>query len=280
MANLKNKAKTKCPIGHPYDSVNTLIRKDGSRVCRECNRIQHRRWLQERVNVLKENGQYTPRPTRPPHIPSFENGGPKKWGDPIKARKHARDSYWRCREKRRQNNRDYYLANREKQMLRQRKYYGENREKLLAAEVERRKSDGVRDRINAWAREHYRKNPQVKLRTALRARIRQMTKGVKWAKVSSVDLVGCSIKDFKALIEHQFKRGMTWNNYGKWHLDHIIPCAKFDLTQEAEVRKCFNFRNYQPLWKKHNLSKGSKIEKPSQIPLGLNLTRQEQHVLP
>jgi hypothetical protein len=75
------------------------------------------------------------------------------------------------------------------------------------------------------------------------------------------ELVGCSANELKAHLESQFKPGMSWDNYGKWHVDHIKPCASFDLTQEEEQRKCFHFTNLQPLWEYENLSKGIS-EKP------------------
>ena len=56
---------------------------------------------------------------------------------------------------------------------------------------------------------------------------------------------------------------MSWDNYGLhgWHVDHIKPCASFDLSKPIEQRKCFNFNNLQPLWAIDNLRKGSKIKK-------------------
>ena len=51
---------------------------------------------------------------------------------------------------------------------------------------------------------------------------------------------------------------MSWGNYGKWHVDHIRPCASFNLVNEEEQKKCFHYTNLQPLWAKDNLSKGSK----------------------
>jgi len=52
---------------------------------------------------------------------------------------------------------------------------------------------------------------------------------------------------------------MTWDNYGKWHVDHIFPVSKADLTNEEELKKVCNYGNLQPLWAKENMSKGSKI---------------------
>jgi hypothetical protein len=73
---------------------------------------------------------------------------------------------------------------------------------------------------------------------------------------TTMNLVGCSIKKLKQHLESKFKRGMTWFNYGKWHIDHIRPCASFDLSKAKEQRKCFHYKNLQPLWAKENQSKG------------------------
>ena len=54
--------------------------------------------------------------------------------------------------------------------------------------------------------------------------------------------------------------GMSWDNMGKWHLDHIKPCKTFDLSKQEEQLKCFNYKNIQPLWATDNLKKGSKYE--------------------
>ena len=57
----------------------------------------------------------------------------------------------------------------------------------------------------------------------------------------------------------QFEPGMTWDNYGEWQIDHIIPCSYFDLTKEENQRICFNYRNLQPLWASENNKKKAKV---------------------
>ena len=52
---------------------------------------------------------------------------------------------------------------------------------------------------------------------------------------------------------------MSWDNYGEWHIDHIVPCASFDLSDPNQQRICFNFRNLQPLWAKDNQRKQDKL---------------------
>jgi hypothetical protein len=76
----------------------------------------------------------------------------------------------------------------------------------------------------------------------------------------TLELLGCPIEALRAWFSYQFEEGMNWDNYGMhgWHMDHIKPCAAFDLTDLEEQKKCFHWTNLQPLWAKDNLSKGAK----------------------
>jgi hypothetical protein len=76
--------------------------------------------------------------------------------------------------------------------------------------------------------------------------------------MNTEELLGCSIENLKKHLEKQFTQGMSWKNYGKWHVDHIKPCANFDLSKKTEQQKCFNYNNLQPLWAVDNLKKGVK----------------------
>lgn len=72
----------------------------------------------------------------------------------------------------------------------------------------------------------------------------------------TLDLLGCSIKNFKGYLEKRFDKNMTWENYGSyWVIDHIRPCASFDLSKESEQKKCFNYTNLQPLTWSENSKK-------------------------
>ena len=72
---------------------------------------------------------------------------------------------------------------------------------------------------------------------------------------STKKLLGCSIEFLKQHLESQFTDGMNWANYGKWHIDHILPCASFDKSKPEEQSKCFNYSNLQPLWALDNMCK-------------------------
>ena len=97
-----------------------------------------------------------------------------------------------------------------------------------------------------------------RLRHNLRERVRQAV-AKSYKSSSTMDLLGCSTAVLREHLANNFQDGMTWENYGLWHIDHILPCASFDLTKEAEQKKCFNFSNLQPLWAEDNLKKGDKI---------------------
>jgi hypothetical protein len=99
----------------------------------------------------------------------------------------------------------------------------------------------------------------VKIAHNLRSRIRNGLKGINKSD-TTIRLVGCSIKFLKNYLKRRFKPGMSWNNYGKWHIDHIRPCASFNLSKASEQKKCFHYKNLQPLWAEENLSKNDKYE--------------------
>ena len=79
---------------------------------------------------------------------------------------------------------------------------------------------------------------------------------IKKSKKTS-EILGTDYETFKMHMESQFKDNMSWDNYGEWHIDHIIPLAS--ANTEEELIKLFHYTNTQPLWAEENLSKGSKI---------------------
>lgn len=74
-------------------------------------------------------------------------------------------------------------------------------------------------------------------------------------------MLGCDFEFFINYIESKFLSGMTWQNHTRtgWHIDHIMPCASFDLTDPEQQKKCFHYSNLQPLWAEDNLRKGDKV---------------------
>jgi hypothetical protein len=73
-------------------------------------------------------------------------------------------------------------------------------------------------------------------------------------------MVGYDLAQLCAHLERQFTRGMTWENRGKWHIDHIQPLASFCFTSanDPEFKAAWALTNLRPLWKEKNISKGAK----------------------
>ncbi len=136
------------------------------------------------------------------------------------------------------------LKNKQKIQKQQKEYYLKNKEKIAERDKEYRKNK-------------YHTDINFKIRCLLRKRIYKALHGKTKSK-RTLELLGCSIEFLKAHLEKQFKSGMNWDNHSRtgWHIDHIKPCDKFDLTKKSEQEKCFHYTNLQPLWAEENLTKG------------------------
>ena len=111
---------------------------------------------------------------------------------------------------------------------------------------------------NNKRRTERRKNDiQFRMACNLRSRMVRVAKN-KCKSGSAIRDLGCSIGQFRLYIENQFELGMTWDNYGEWHLDHIQPLSSFNLEDRSEFITASNWLNYQPLWGKDNISKGNR----------------------
>lgn len=71
------------------------------------------------------------------------------------------------------------------------------------------------------------------------------------------DILGCEYEIFKDYFESLFKPGMTWENHGDWHIDHIYPVSK--AKDEQHLLQLNRYTNLQPLWADENWAKGTKI---------------------
>ena len=151
-----------------------------------------------------------------------------------------------------------------------RQYRQANWGKLLvrkgAYEMNRRASDPeyaqrCRDTLQRSRRRRWSTDPQFRMSCVLRSRLRDALGG-KQKAASTRELVGIDWAGLVAHLEAQFLLGMSWDNYGyeTWHVDHIRPCASFDLTDPEQQRQCFHYTNLQPLWAKDNLSKSARLD--------------------
>jgi Prasinovirus endonuclease VII len=146
----------------------------------------------------------------------------------------------------------------------------EYRKKHLESNRIRRRKEPAKIMARKYEKMRLKTDINYKLGKILRGRVRGAITKIKLQLnidihkcASTLELLGCSLTDLKIHLEKHFQPGMTWENHGlgdnKWHVDHILPCDSFDLTQESEQRKCFHYTNLQPLWQFDNLSKNNKI---------------------
>lgn len=137
-------------------------------------------------------------------------------------------------------------VNKAKKLAYQREYAKKNREK-------------IREKYKRWE-----SKPTNKIGKRLRSRISSALKrNVSNQKAKKLDsnrkLLGISYDELAIYLKNLFIEGMSWDNYGSWHIDHIIPCKYFDLSIEENQRICFNYQNLNPMWSTDNQSKSDNI---------------------
>jgi len=228
----------KCQLEKPLCQFK--IRKDTGKYRGECNDCR-KEYFQARYAANREriseqkHAAYIKNPDVVKNrVSCWKKNNPKKVAENYHKHKNARNAKKRQRYR---DDTDFRKADNE----RSREYRKNNREKRNANERARRAKDiGYR------------------LRDNLRSRFRLAVKNNR-ENSGVVDLLGCSISSLKHHLEGNFQPGMSWDNYGEWHVDHILPLASFDMTDNNQICKAWHYTNLQPLWAKDNLRKGAKI---------------------
>lgn len=156
----------------------------------------------------------------------------------------------------------YEIKNREKRKCQKKIYYKNNKVEINNKSKEYRSLHIEEKR--KYDRKYYNNKRLIdinyKIKQNLRGRIRQAIKnGTRPGK--SIEMMGCTIEQLKIYLSNKFTSGMNWQNYGEWHIDHILPCAMFDLNDPKQQKICFNYKNLQPLWARDNIIKRDKIIK-------------------
>jgi len=206
----------------------------------------------------------------------------KKYYQENKERKAEYLKQWY--QKNKKCHKQYYQENKE----RQKQYYQENKERI--AERQKQYREENKERHKQWRKEnkerikqYYQENkerlnerdkqrkkidPLYKLKCNLRSRTGDAFKRKSYRKTSkTAKMLGVPFEIAKDHIERQFTKGMTWENQGEWHIDHIIPLAS--AKTESELIKLCHYTNLQPLWAKDNLSKSDNLMDGTQVKLRL-----------
>jgi hypothetical protein len=125
-------------------------------------------------------------------------------------------------------------------------------------EYEKQYYQNNKERRNKYLREKRKVDPLYKMKGNLRTRTSIAFKNKGYNKnTKTQEMLGVNWEVCKAHIERQFTKGMTWDNQGEWHIDHIIPLASANTKQE--LKKLCHYSNLQPLWAVDNIIKSAKI---------------------
>lgn len=128
-------------------------------------------------------------------------------------------------------------------------------EALRIIRLDRRGVIAAQKRKRAGSRKD-RATPSGRVLNAVRARMWAALRGRSDGALFS--RLGYSADDLMRRLEGGFVDGMGWHNYGNWHIDHIEPCAAFDLTDDDQFSRCWRLENLRPLWAEANIRKGAK----------------------
>ncbi|WP_312999685.1 hypothetical protein [Leclercia sp.] len=121
-------------------------------------------------------------------------------------------------------------------------------------EIFNRKGEEKRLKRREWKRGYIKASASRRIERATRARVHAATAG----KTASISGMPFTVSELKQHLESLFVGGMSWDNYGKWHIDHIKPCSLFDQSDEGQLKDCWSLSNLQPLWAEDNIKKGNK----------------------
>lgn len=172
-------------------------------------------------------------------------------------------------EKRRETMRQYKLKNSE----RIKKYNKTHKPKPLTEEQKKQRSAYNKQyraknkiQLNEKRQKYLNNNPHQYIALLLRTRIISLTKRARTYKQNTLlEVIGCSLQELKAHIEKQFTHEMSWEKHN-FHIDHVIPCALFDLTLAEQQRSCFHYSNLRPLNGIENQNKAVSLTKEA-LPL-------------
>lgn len=189
-------------------------------------------------------------------------------------RENNKESISEYNKKYREENKEYYIKYNQKEKEKERKriwrennkeyyksYQEENKEKLKEKHSNwyQNNKSSVKQRVKKYFYNKLKTNDLFKLHNMIRNSISQSIKKMGYTKKSrTYEILGITYEEFKIYIENLFQEGMSWKNYGKWHLDHKTPISW--AKTEEEVYKLNHYTNFQPLWACDNISKGNRYK--------------------
>ena len=182
-------------------------------------------------------------------------------------KEYDKKRYLKNREQIRKAVKKYQLKNKEKIRKQQGKYCLKNKKRVREWKQEwDLKNPGYYKEWNSKHKKYLNKKAKIRRQNDLNYRLSKVCRTRIWTALKGIDksastmeLIGCTIDELWNHLESKFNPWMIRENYGLWHVDHIIPCDAFDLTDPVQQKKCFHYNNLQPLWAIDNMRKSNKI---------------------
>ena len=138
------------------------------------------------------------------------------------------------------------------------KTYRKDKEKILKRNKIRYATPEYKKYHTEWKMKKYYNDPVYRLKEIRQKHLRNFIKRIGGTKTGRTeDLLGYTTEELKTHLESLFQEGMTWNNHGKWHIDHIIPQSHFISIDQ--IKECFALDNLKPEWAEWNMSKGNRF---------------------
>lgn len=159
---------------------------------------------------------------------------------------------------------NYRKKNREKLICYSREYRKTHADKISLREKQYHHRPEVITHRRERAKNYWRNNINQRLSGILSNAIYMALKGRKGNK-HTMDILGYTIEELREHMETQFQKGMTWDNYGDWHIDHRIPKIWFDFSSYADeaFKECWSLDNLQPKWASDNKKKKDTFAEPT-----------------
>jgi hypothetical protein len=154
-----------------------------------------------------------------------------------------------------------YLANKEERLTKNKEWRIKNIEK--DREIKRKYRESNKEKIIEDKKRYEKRRTRDDLDYKIKKRIRyHVWRALRYSDCVGVfakkELLGCTIDELKQHLESKFQPGMTWNNYGEWHIDHKIPISAID-KHNIELSVVCHYTNLEPLWARDNISKSDKM---------------------
>lgn len=279
-----NKKCSKCGVEKPATTEYFGRLKDGFQSwCKECKKKDHAKHREQRNKKATERYyELNPKEILPEGMGRCSVCNELKpiecFGKSSKNKNGHRGQCKQCRHKEYTDNADvikenqkyYYEKNKAKILWSCKDYREKHKDKIRGTHKRyyENNKERIKERVKNSHYERMKRDPAYKRLVRYRTRLYKALKGYEKPAVTR-NLIGCDIEVLMKHLENQFEEGMSWDNYGEWHVDHIKPCAVFDFNIEKEVKECFHYTNLQPLWAEDNFRKHAKLETPRQGVFGL-----------